>query len=326
MSCAYFWYYEYRPRMMMPDLGRWGVMDAISEKYSSLSPYNYAINNPVMVIDPDGNDAMFASGEAAQFAFRAFVATMSTSTETSGGNIFTGFGGRSFGEDPKPGFWGSIGNFFRSLFGTNKSRVEVGPAERITAEDYSASGSRLFGLIQGANYNPMTEYRTRRDNPFYNEEESSLDRSFRLMNSSHIEIMQDFGGGGYNMFGGYGRVARAAGAANIAEEISASRVAKVAETQGFKSLNSGIDPAIVSEYFEQMLSGKFNKHIGVAGFKWEGEFFFNDGNHRMNAAIRYMLKTGDYKYMDILMENAKFDNLNPINYGKVYKFPVKPTR
>lgn len=87
--------YDYGARMLMPDLGRWGVMDAMSEKYSSLSPYNYAINNPVMVIDPDGNDAQTV--EAAQIAFRAYVATMSTSTETSGGNIFTGFGSTGFG-------------------------------------------------------------------------------------------------------------------------------------------------------------------------------------------------------------------------------------
>ncbi|UKB84856.1 hypothetical protein LF887_04260 [Chryseobacterium sp. MEBOG06] len=42
--------YDYGARMMMPDLGRWGAMDAMSEKYSSWSPYNYAINNPVMVM------------------------------------------------------------------------------------------------------------------------------------------------------------------------------------------------------------------------------------------------------------------------------------
>ncbi|NIF07849.1 hypothetical protein F3J23_20680 [Chryseobacterium sp. Tr-659] len=64
----------------------------------------------------------------------------------------------------------------------------------------------------------MVEYRAHRDNPFYDEGESSLDRSFRLMNSSHIEIMQDFGGGGYNMFGGYGRITRAAKAVAAAEE------------------------------------------------------------------------------------------------------------
>jgi len=126
--------YDYGARMLMPDLGRWSVMDAMSEKYSAWSPYNYAINNPVMVIDPDGNDAMFASGEAAQAAFKAYVATMSTSTESSGGNIFTGFG-RSFGEDPndpKPGFWGKVSNWWGSLFGKSKKAaigvVSVGAA------------------------------------------------------------------------------------------------------------------------------------------------------------------------------------------------------
>ncbi|RXM38153.1 hypothetical protein BOQ62_19040 [Chryseobacterium sp. CH21] len=58
--------YDYGARMYMPDLGRWGVRDAMSEKFSSLSPYNYALNNPGMVVGPDGNFAMSYSGEAAQ--------------------------------------------------------------------------------------------------------------------------------------------------------------------------------------------------------------------------------------------------------------------
>ncbi|WP_228449456.1 DUF6443 domain-containing protein [Chryseobacterium sp. 2VB] len=141
--------YDYGARMLMPDLGRWGAIDAMSEKYSAWSPYNYAINNPVMVIDPDGNDISY-SGEAAQQAFKAYVATMSTSTESSGGNIFTGFGG-TLGEDPKPGFWGRVSNWWDRLFGRNKGAdiltltrgaevsraVEVGEPIRI-AEFFSA--------------------------------------------------------------------------------------------------------------------------------------------------------------------------------------------
>jgi len=46
--------YDFGFRNYQPDLGRWFNVDPLTEKYPSSNPYEYAFNNPMVFVDPDG--------------------------------------------------------------------------------------------------------------------------------------------------------------------------------------------------------------------------------------------------------------------------------
>ncbi|GHT70532.1 hypothetical protein FACS1894155_00010 [Bacteroidia bacterium] len=54
--------YDYGARMYDPAIGRFTTMDPMAEKYYSVSPYAYCLNNPVNAVDRDGRLVIFING------------------------------------------------------------------------------------------------------------------------------------------------------------------------------------------------------------------------------------------------------------------------
>jgi RHS repeat-associated protein len=53
---------DYGGRMYDQQIGRWGKTDGKAELYFGTSPYVYALNQPTVAVDPDGNLVIFING------------------------------------------------------------------------------------------------------------------------------------------------------------------------------------------------------------------------------------------------------------------------
>ncbi|MGV6862647.1 MAG: RHS repeat-associated core domain-containing protein [Putridiphycobacter sp.] len=321
--------YDFGARFYNNRLGKWFSTDFITKPF--VSPYNFARNNPIIYIDPDGNDEIIfeiywkGTGDNA-------ILVMNTHIIQDGKDelTFRVVNGEIFDLEV---FYNAIKETDEYKFNPFEEGTGIGNYQSYKAAEYNAMfviGDQGFavndftylGILLKMDPTALKEYS---DSKWNNSLNGAVTMAESESFASYVEYLE---GAGIILNGvrkvGVKLITKSA--VKTTTKVSTKKLNKVIRAYAKKynvySAQKKVFQGQVDKYYKQMKNNTFDMSSGGAGFYHNGKYIMTEGNHRMYAAIKYAIETGDTKYINSILKNSNIQNANPKAYGyKTYECP-----
>uniref|UniRef100_UPI002637D9F5 RHS repeat-associated core domain-containing protein n=1 Tax=uncultured Microscilla sp. TaxID=432653 RepID=UPI002637D9F5 len=293
-------------------LGRWFVIDPKVEEFYTASPYNYALNDPVNMIDPDGKAPldhiyMNASGQILGIhktnddsPHRLFIATVNGSG--NGANTMT-VNAEVKGVDQnileKARTGGTLQEAVQDAISESNGEGQpklTGGLRLMTDINPVTSGlSLIFGVAKGEN--------------IHGEKMSAGNYLEEGANVTPVGKLATLGKLG---FFGLFRIAK-----NAYKHKGA--ISKLAKQYGILASQTEVSTSKIDKLASLMSNSKFDHSLNqIAGYYHKGKYTISEGHHRVAAALKVLAETGDAKHIETLLNRASIaghiQGVNPTKY------------
>jgi RHS repeat-associated protein len=229
--------YDFHARFYDAQTGRFQSMDPLADEFHEWNPYTYSYNNPVRFGDPTGMSGTDWVGKnnangSTTWHWEDNI-TSAAQAKAAGYDCFKAAGTKLENARIGDGHAGTV------YFGTKAEGI-----------GYDESNYPNWAAVHESKYDSRVEgYRAWQSHTGYHKGESKFERIVRMVAYGSMEARRDFASGGMNMYGGYGRLAKAAtssdDALNTIINISDDAFVHVTTPKGAERiLANGLNPEI----------------------------------------------------------------------------------